>query len=187
MLNDRLFDLLRSLDPDELEIVWTRHLRKELGDDDFAARTHDQRVEPISRELRHIAAHSIADIARRRGDHDYPWEAVLRQIAERLDVTIDAKSDARAIEDALLTRLSDEAGAGKKPETIADASEFSKRAIDTLTKRASRANYRHPLRLLKSIGTGRMIWGPNYRKLVPAVLFILSAVRTHEALKEPPR
>lgn len=183
MLNDRLFDLLRSLDSDELEIVWTRHLRKGLGDDDFSARTRDQRIEPISRELRHIAAHSIADLVRRRGDHDYAWDAILRQIADRLDVVIAPTADARALEDALLARLSDEASAGGKPTTMADASEASRRAVEALKQRSWRANY-GLRRVFASIGTGRMIWGPNYRKLVPAVLFIVSAARTHEALKE---
>ncbi len=184
MLNDRLFDLLRALDADELEDVWVKYLRKRPNDDDFLRRSREQRVEPISRELRYLAAHSIADVMKRRKDHDYPWDEIVRQVNGKLNLTTTIINDnVKVLEDALLSRLSAVAG---NSETLAASRESSQRAIDELTSQARWAPWspRKPLGLLKSIATGRMIWGPNYRKLIPAVLFILSAARTHEALRE---
>lgn len=93
MLNDRLFDLLRKLDVDELEVVWVKYLRKAREDDDFGRRSPEQRVEPISRELRYLAAHSIADIVNRRKEHDYPWDDIIRQVNEKLNLTTTVIND----------------------------------------------------------------------------------------------
>jgi hypothetical protein len=182
LLNDRLFDLLKLLDADELEQVWVRYLRKAPDDNDFHQRSREQRVEPVSRELRYLAAHSIADIVNRRKDHDYPWVEIVRQVNEKLNLPTTINNDnVTPLEDALLAHLSTVAG---KSETLAASREASRRAIDVITSQARWAPWspRRPLSLLKSIATARMIWGPNYRKLIPAVLFILSAARTHEAL-----
>lgn len=183
MLNDRLFELLQTLDADELDLVWS-YLGNDGKDDEFGLRSKEQKIEPLSREIRRMAAHTIADLVRRRGDHEYAWESVLRQIADKLEMEEPRDGGVRALEDALLERLSANTNRLRNGDgTLRDARRAAEEALDELKSTSRWRSYRG-LRFLGSIGTLRPIWGPNYQKLVPAVFFILSAARTHEALKE---
>lgn len=186
MLNDRLFELLQALDADELDLVWS-YLGNNGEDDEFGLRSKEQKIEPLSREIRRMATHTIADLVRRRRDHEYAWESVLRQIADKLAIEEPSDGGVRALEDSLLERLSANTDKLRNgDDTLRNARLAAEEALDELKSASRWRNYRG-LRLLGSIGTLRPIWGPNYRKLVPAVFFILSAARTHEALKEAPK
>lgn len=181
MLNDRLFDLLQALDSEELDRTWSL-LGRSAADDELDRRTRDQKIEPVSRELRRVAGHAISDWIHSRRAHDLPWDAILRRLADRLDLSVPASADAAALETALLDRLAEEIDAQARVAPARPLPEAAAAAVAAITALASRGRHGRPARLLLAIATARPLWGPRFEWLVPAALFVISAARTHEAL-----
>ena len=80
--NDRLFKLLRRMSERELDDVWTQALKNEPAKNDFKNRDKISKVELISKDLRSVAGHSLANVF--RGDHELPWKQIVIDVADKL-------------------------------------------------------------------------------------------------------
>lgn len=181
-LNDRLFQLMEQLDDDELSHAW-RLLGQSAKASDFSARRHDQKIEPLSEELRSAAGHSARNMF--RGRHELSWRDILIDIADKLDLGLGDAATEVEIEDTLLDALSREAGRhAKAGADLAEMVNAAKIAMDQLAARCRRRAYTKGPHLGGiAMITMRFAFGPNYKKLVPVVLFIVSAARLHAAAK----
>lgn len=180
-LNDRLFQLMEQLDDDELSDAW-RLLGQSAKASDFSARRHDQKIEPLSEELRSAAGHSARNMF--RGRHELSWRDILIEIADGLDLGLGDAATEVEIEDALLDALSREAGRhAKAGGGLVETVNAAKIAVDQLAARCRRRAYTKGPQGGIAMITMRFAFGPNYKKLVPAVLFIVSAARLHAAAK----
>ncbi len=162
-VDDRLFTLLRKFNDAELDDVW-KLLGKKASSSDFGKLKVEAKVVLVSKNLRSLSNFSIRDWF--RGDHDYPWHEILVQIADKLSIDCKGLGDA-AIEQQLWDIVD---GQGQNL-----GHEAAKNAVLGSFKGS-------PLWPL-----ARILWGPAYKKIVPAVLYIVSRSGMYDKYSEGAR
>lgn len=80
--DDRLFQLLRALDEQELQTIWVDALKCTPELEDFAVGSREFRIINISKEWRAVHGHTLLNV--RRGSHDLPWRRILIDVADKL-------------------------------------------------------------------------------------------------------
>ncbi len=108
--NDRLFSLLSELDESELRHLWCEALRCRPEQDDFSSGTREWRIACVSKEWRAIHGHTLLNLT--RSPHEYPWKAILVDVADKLNpglmwtsFKLDDTHEETEIEQAILTMV----------------------------------------------------------------------------------
>lgn len=79
---DRMKNLLAQLDDDELEAIWTSHLKLKVSEESFDRAEKQQRVVLVSREWRSAHGHTVMNVLRR--GRELPWRRILIDVADKL-------------------------------------------------------------------------------------------------------
>ncbi|GAP38560.1 hypothetical protein [Piscinibacter sakaiensis] len=105
--NDRLFQLLGSLEPGELQAIWEKGFRRKPSDEEFEKLPQDLRVSVVSAHWRAIHGHSLPNLW--RDSHELPWKRILIDVADKLKpglgwtpITLDDATTEQALERMVL-------------------------------------------------------------------------------------
>lgn len=131
---DRLLNLLNELTEQELLSIWTKALRCEPDDKDYALGSHASRVRAISMEWRSIHGHTLMNL--RRSSHELAWKRILVDVADKLNpgllwtaYKVDDHHTEPAIEQAI-RRMYDESVQRMWAKMSPDARERMAQALD---------------------------------------------------------
>ncbi len=191
--DDRMTSRLTRLAEDDLDAVWRslgggrRRLRK---------LTHLQKVARIADKIRLLSGHSLINLVRRK---QREWNEILYQIARKLTLDVSATSSVDELENALIDEHTDEtnelvkeraAFRGRegnalvlaRPEDRIEAAKLmARRASRGALSPTSHGSGFHRLVLAILLWPLILIQGPAYRRLVMAVIIVLS----HEDRRRP--